>query len=737
MTKTIRLNCHFHFKKDCMLRLLLAISCFILCETSFGQPTKKPAAKEKAPTQKEMEDMMKDAQKELDGMSPEDKRMMDSMGIKMPSMKNVPKVSDAQMKEAWENETAIVPKRDAARLASISNTPLTESSMPSYISSAHKFVLQRINAASKTMGEKIYTQLKADGKTNALIGNEAAGLWMMGRVEIALCLMGKVCIDAPANADNLNNYASMLSMSGAEQLAIPLLYNLNTRYPKNSTILNNLGQAFFGLGEISKAEKYLDSVIRIYAYHPQANYTKSFIEESKGNTAQAVEAVKRSIKHSYSEDKENRLRKLGYKLNGDDIRFPFKPDSDPLALGSFKHPAFPVTAEQEVGFKPTWAEYRQQLDAKITNLGGRLKQAEQAWNTKLESINKHDMQVVKNAMNNGQPGGNLISVPFFAKKASLKLQQMDKDGGVNFRLTKASKEVALYPIEIAPKKNDYDKDIEKLAEEDNEQTGEGLPNKDFCPKYAERVSKYLNECNPTYEKLYDEYLHQFRLKLGEEIYWMQFMQWPEQFEVSKLAYQINWLTALRDLRYTETGFFNTRILCIKRDENRKVKTTLANFNDINCQYHSVLKLGPGTIRNDCNTMTTTMDIKFLQFGMRQDMDKETFGDQFLGCTVTVGVEHSLAKSDYGPLRIEAKIGAGVEFEFDRGGLKDVSVIAEIKAGAGTNVVDKGGEDAGIATSLGGKDMVETSIDIGVEGRVSLISGKSSVEGTGVLKSSKP
>src|SRR3954449_3472735 len=123
MTKRNTAQLAFLFKKDCMLRLLLVISCFIFCEMSFAQPTKKPTAKEKAPTQKEMEDMMKDAQKELDGMSPEDKRMMDSMGIKMPSMKNVPKVSDAQMKEAWENETAIVPKRDATRLASISNTP--------------------------------------------------------------------------------------------------------------------------------------------------------------------------------------------------------------------------------------------------------------------------------------------------------------------------------------------------------------------------------------------------------------------------------------------------------------------------------------------------------------------------------------------------------------------------------------------------------------------------------------
>ena len=684
--------------------------------------------------------MLKDVQKELDGMSAEDKKTMDSLGIKMPDIKqikqNTAHISDKQLAEAWENETAIVPKRDVVRIASISNTPLTASSMPSFILTTHKLVLQKITAASRTMGENIYARLKADGKTNALIGNEAAALWMLGRVEIALCLMGKVCADDPSNADNLNNYASMLSMSGAEQLAIPVLLSLNVRHPKNSTILNNLGQAFFGLGDIAKAEKYLDSVILIYAYHPQANYTRSFIEESKGNTAQAVAAVKRSIKHSYSQDKENRLRKLGYKLRGEDIRFPFKPDPDPLGLSGFKHPAFPITAEQEVGFKLTWAAYRQQLASQVSALGAKLKQAEQLWYKKLESIRTHDMQVVKNAINNAQATESLTSAPFFANKASLKLKELDKDGGINFRYTKTLKEIALYPVEIASKKNAYDKDMEKLAEDDLEQTGEGLPNKDFCPRYAERVSKYLVDCNPSYEKLYDEYLHQYRLKLSEEVYWAQFAQWPEQFEVTKLTYQSNWLNALSNLKYVETGFFNDRPLCIKRDEKREVNTKLANFNDINCKYHSVLKLGPGTIKNDCNTMTTEMDIKFLQFGMKQDMDKETFGDQFMGCTVRVGVEHSLGKSDYGPLRIEAKIGAGVEFEFDRSGLKDVAIIAEIKAGAGTNVVDIAGEDADIATSIGGKDMVDTSIDIGAEGRVSLISGKSSVEGTGILKGLK-
>lgn len=58
---------------------------------------------------------MKEMQKELEGMSPEDKRMMDSMGVKMPSMKDIPKVTDKQLADAWEDENRIVPKVDAVR----------------------------------------------------------------------------------------------------------------------------------------------------------------------------------------------------------------------------------------------------------------------------------------------------------------------------------------------------------------------------------------------------------------------------------------------------------------------------------------------------------------------------------------------------------------------------------------------------------------------------------------------
>ncbi|MEQ1586036.1 MAG: hypothetical protein ABL895_09175, partial [Cyclobacteriaceae bacterium] len=119
-----------------MKKNLLIIALMLMCLYSFAQQKPKPKEKEKAPTQKEMEEMMKEAQKELDNMSEEDKKMMKEMGIKIPSMKDVPQVTDQQLADAWENENRIVPNKDLARINSISKTPITNSAMPSFLSTA-------------------------------------------------------------------------------------------------------------------------------------------------------------------------------------------------------------------------------------------------------------------------------------------------------------------------------------------------------------------------------------------------------------------------------------------------------------------------------------------------------------------------------------------------------------------------------------------------------------------------
>ena len=103
-------------RKYFFLIVLLTTNAHILIAQK--KPTSKQ--KEKAPTQKEMQDMMKEMQQAMDGMSPEDKKMMDSMGIKMPDTKSIQKsisvVTDAQLKKAYEDDSRIVPLKDAARI---------------------------------------------------------------------------------------------------------------------------------------------------------------------------------------------------------------------------------------------------------------------------------------------------------------------------------------------------------------------------------------------------------------------------------------------------------------------------------------------------------------------------------------------------------------------------------------------------------------------------------------------
>src|SRR4029079_15884228 len=100
-------NCFM--KKTIFLHILL-----LMAITAFSQPKSKQ--KEKPPSKKEMADMMKEMQTAIDGISAEDKKLMDSMGFKMPSMKDIPKLSDKQLAASMENASLVVPKKDAARI---------------------------------------------------------------------------------------------------------------------------------------------------------------------------------------------------------------------------------------------------------------------------------------------------------------------------------------------------------------------------------------------------------------------------------------------------------------------------------------------------------------------------------------------------------------------------------------------------------------------------------------------
>jgi hypothetical protein len=199
------------------------------------------------------------------------------------------------------------------------------------------------------------------------------------------------------------------------------------------------------------------------------------------------------------------------------------------------------------------------------------------------------------------------------------------------------------------------------------------------------------------------------------------MQWPEEFEVTKLTAKINWLTAL----YSQRVIFHAKSSWCAGvvEEQKPASYKLAAFDEVNCQYHSQTTWPVGSIKVDCGRMTTTLDLKIIKLGLKQDMDNETFGDQFMTCSVEVGAGVGTGVN-VGPLKAEAYAGGSVGAEFDRNGVTEVIVKVSAGASVGTDIIKDG--------SMAGVGVGDLSVDVGVTGQMSLISGRSSVESTGLL-----
>lgn len=704
--------------------LILSLFLFSIA-VSFAQSKPRQTPAEKAPTQQDMQEMTKEAQKMMDEMSPEMKKMMEDAGMKVPDMKTIGKktsgITDAQLKKAMEDENRLVPVKDMARISAISKTALTDATLAVFLTSVHSKVITQLKPAAKQKGEEIYQLIKKEYSTDVATGNAAASLWMLGRAELAIYILGKVCADNPSNSNNLNNYASMLSMSGAEQLAIPFLDNLNKRFPENSTILNNLGQAWFGLGDIEKSEKYIDNVLRIYGYHPQANITKSFIEENKGHKAEAIEAMKRSVKHAYTKEKEDRLRKMGYKLQGKEVPWPYKINPDPLGLSAFRHPKFPASVDESIVLEEEWTQFKKECTSEITKLNFQYKQAEEFSIREDERRKKEAMNEVKNAIEGKSITGSVSILPFFSEKAILKLEEKnaDKDGGTKLKLIRAVENLTDYVKSRNILKQTYDNEIKKLNEREDDQLGQGMANKDFCPQKKDLANVFLATYNPGLQQKWDEYLKITRQQISDDAYWSQYVLWADQFEVKKINLKIAYLRAIKDASYQSITSYECNPIPIEPKVSK-----LGEFDDMHCEYHSNFTCPVGSIRIDCSRMTTELDLKIIKLGLKQDMNKETFGDQYMSCSVELSTAIGVGFNK-GPLKAEVSAGVGAKAEFDRNGLKDFILKASAGISVGTDVMD-GASMAGVGAS-------DLAIDANVTGQISIISGKSSVEGGGMLE----
>ena len=650
-----------------MKKYLLASIMLLVLGSAFAQT--KPKQKEKPPTQKEMDNMMKELQKGQDEMSPEDKKMMDSMGVEMPDMKNIQKnvsgISDAQLKKAYEDENRIVPQKDAARINTALSVTLSNAEISAYINKTHQSVLSKLSATAKSKGAEIFQQILI---LKSSVANTAVGLWMDGKPTLALYLMGEACKADPANTNDLNNYASFLTMCGAEQIALPILNNLNKRYPKNSSILNNITQAWLGLGDIQRAEKYADSTIRIYAYHPQANMAKCLIEESKGNIPAAIAAAKKAISKSYSTEKENKLKKLGYDLKSDDINWNRPMPQDALGLTKFTWPEYPLNVEQNKLLVKEWNDFKNECQQKINELKIKQQSLEKAW----MAGNEYRTKLI---LSEGQKRHYVQLMPGYAAKAIKKLGPgvNDINGNMSFVFAKALEPVSKALLAVGDYENLLSEKQKEFDKKYEDKVGEGKANplEAMCKDENAIRTEYLSAANGGLQSAYKSYFAYSSRRTSDLLYYYQYTMWPEEFELAKVVAQVTWLTQIKDQR---VFFKDKSSWCVPAALKPKKGTdSLQNFDDVHCDYVSTLNLGVYKITSSCSNLVGEFDFGGVKINLQDNVETGRYsGSAMVGTS----------KGFDGPMGTEAEASIAGLVEWDNTGITDVGTVAGVAANAG-------------------------------------------------------
>jgi len=676
-----------------MKTCLIVYVMMILMNVSFAQTKTKTA--EKPPTQKEIEEMMKEAQQQMDSISPEDKKAMEDMGVKLYSMNGMPNITDQQMQDASVANDKIVPDKDLARIAKASSVILNDAGIPAYIDKIHTLVCGKMKSDYVVRAEEIYKSLSQASSSPHASSQYAVAVLIDGKPMLALYLLGKSCKKLP-DADNLNNYAAILTNLGAEQYAIPILNNLNTHYPQNSTIYNNLGQAWFGLGDIEKAGEYIDKAIRIYAYHPQANFTKCLIEESLGHMQEAVEAAKNSIKFGYSIKKADKLEKLGYKLKSEDLNWDPPLPHDDLGLAKFKWPDYPKNVTDSKPLELAWEVFREECDSKISELQDQQAILEKQMVTEQELRTSQLMQA-------NQTGMQVSLFPELTAKAMVKLAPTVQgiEAVNNYIFADKFESVLVANNKLDELKNIEQTEMEAFYIKYKDQFGEGKPNPYAAACKDENAirNKFLNDANSLMQQTERVYLNAVSSLTDKLLYYRKYTQWPDQYAWTTVVAQISWLSVISR---QVVSFRDVSGYCRYAQNDEKPKMdSLQNFDDVACKYISTTNLGCFSIRSQCSRLIGEFDCGGISIKAKQNDETNKFsGSVYVGASKSVSVGK-------GPVSAEGELTAAVGVELSESGKTDIVG----KVGANINV-------AGQTVA-------------GVEARAGVLSGPS-VSGAGML-----
>lgn len=224
-------------------------------------------------------------------------KAMKQMGNGLPPQQGKSNSKQLPLSVQDGKEKLPLPPRNNKLLAKIPAKTMTRTELIAYIADLQKKLqLQKKNTKA------IATATTKMGKY-AVSSHETLAFLFFSRKEYvsSLWVYCAVIKANPGNLNAINNLAAVLNHVGFPHKSIPLSKHVLTGASSSAAVNNNMGQAYFRLGDIDNAIRFLSAATSLSPYHVEANATQGYINEARGNTQAATQQYRNSMQGGYNQ----------------------------------------------------------------------------------------------------------------------------------------------------------------------------------------------------------------------------------------------------------------------------------------------------------------------------------------------------------------------------------------------------------------------------------------------------
>jgi tetratricopeptide (TPR) repeat protein len=583
-----------------------------------------------------------------------------------------------------DDEDFKAPKKNTALLAAIPKKLFTTAELAAYVKTlVKKFETSRSNQKTIAYVKKSYPEKnKTDYSRLCIL------LWYSGRQNEAVYVALRAAVSQPGDLLTLSNLCAFLNMSGYPHKSIPVLKHALSRDPNNTFLLNNCGQAYYQLGDMTTSSQYLGSCTRIDPYHVEANNTQGHIATAQGNTAAANTFYENSIKGGYNQSAADRLKQN-------------RPDRRVEDIMEWPEPAQYPETDDNIPFQcpqiPTDPALFPAHDAKMEEEAAAWSKAQEEYREKInESMAEQGQQMANALMSGRRP---VVTMGVMHRKAGMAIGEAY--ASYFDLLKKIEKEYAEWKEEFDKRWVERMRDACRNAgsEEACCEIMRGLESQ----KQSERSQRFNSYCSASWANVKGFY--------NCIAYWKPlFIQQRGLFDKDLYTARVAVLGAATNL-IRGTGIHNSS-LCQDAIEPGEIEKNI-NFKDPECKLSVKIPLGIGGIELGCDKFKASFgegiigEIE-LNFKTFQSTIALGVGAQAQTGIVNAGVgamhyitfDGDFNVTDWGH-RVQAGVGVA-ELTGDKLGLNALSADATLSVGVNSGVNSSVGINAFNQTLLSGE-----------------------------------